>query len=476
MAIYALDATGQAELIRNGELSPLELLDAVITRIDLLNPILNAVITTLYDNARKTAQSDKYRDSPFFGVPLLLKDFLCETAGDPYYCGSTFLRDLDWRSARDSYLATRFREAGFNIIGKTALPEFAGGAITRSDAFGVTRNPWNLAHSPDGSSGGSAAAVASGMVAVAHANDGLGSIRGPAAACGLVGLKPSRGRMPVGPNWHAGMFGNVAEFVLTKSVRDMAAILDAVQGHVAGNLFTAPAPSRPYVDELAVRSRKFKIGLQINDPILDLAVHPDCVKAVEDAGKLLEAMGHDVDYAYPPQLDTDATGLGMSLRILGTTGANASLKDWSEKIGREVTEHDVEANTWATAKEGEGYSGVLVHQAYNRIANGACRVVEWWSDDDYDFLISPVRTQPPSKTDLFGDIETRAAFGFFTMPFSFSGQPALALPMHVNNDNLPIGIQIVADYEREDLLIQLAAQLETINPWEDRYPYGLADH
>lgn len=468
MDVWQLDATAQADFIRTGEIAPLELVELAIARIEQLNPVVNAVITKLYDKARQTAQDTPLLDAPFWGVPILLKDFLCETAGDPYYCGSKFLRDIDWRSQHDSYLAQRLRQAGFIFLGKTALPEFAGGAMTESEAFGVTHNPWNLAHSPDGSSGGSAVAVASGMVAVAHGNDGLGSLRGPASACGIIGLKPSRGRLPVGPNWHSGMFGNVAEFVLTRSVRDTAAILDAVHGAASGNIFHAPTPSKRYVDALKADSTRYRFGLMVHDTILKLPVHPDCQRAIEKAGKFLETLHHHVEYAYPPQLD-GATGLGLALRVIGATGIAHTLDRWGEIIGRDITEDDVEAGTWGAAQLGRTYDGVLVQAAYDRIANGACRVVEWW-DEGYDFLITPVRTQPPPPIGLSDPDELTAAFGFFTMPYSFSGQPAIALPAHQTADGLPIGIQIVANYGREDLLLQIAAQLERAGLWSQPLP------
>jgi len=245
-----LDAIGQASLIRQGEITALELVEAAITQIERLNPQLNAVVTKLYDKAIDAARSPKLPapklpDSPFHGVPLLLKDFLCETSGDPYYAGMKFLRDLGWRSDHDTFLAAKFREAGFIILGKTNLPELAGGPLSGTEAFGLTRNPWDLSKTPGGSSSGSAAAVAAGMVSVAHGNDGTGSIRIPASCCGLVGLKPSRGRISSGPTRNDGVTGNIVEFVLTRSLRDAAAILDAVAGPMPGDQVLAPPPISP---------------------------------------------------------------------------------------------------------------------------------------------------------------------------------------------------------------------------------------
>jgi len=239
---------------------------------------------------------------------LLLKDFLCETAGDPYYEGMRFLRNLGWRSPHDTYLAQKFRSAGFVFLGKTNLPELAASPITNPAGFGPTRNPFDTARTAGGSSGGSAAAVTSGMVAVAHGNDGTGSIRIPASCCGLVGLKPSRGRISLGPARSGGFLGNVCEHVLTRSVREAAAILDVVAGAMPGDLFVAPPPSKPYHEELGRNPGKLRIGLLTHDPLLEglkavqpdiPAIHPEYVAAVEGTGRLLESFGHIVEGVLP---------------------------------------------------------------------------------------------------------------------------------------------------------------------------------
>src|SRR5437588_6212039 len=261
-----LDATAQAELVRRREVQPLELVDAAIARIERLNPALNSVITPLFDKARARAASPDLPEGPFRGVPILLKDYLCRTAGDPYYEGMRFLRDLGWREERDTYLAAKFRAAGFVFLGKTNLPELAGGPITEPAAFGATRYPWDLTRSPGGSSGGSAAAVAAGLVPVAHGNDGTGSLRIPASACGLVGLKPSRGRTSLGLARSPGLLGNIVEHVLTRTVRDTAAILDAVAGSLPGDLFVAPPPHRPYHEEAGVDPGRLPVGPLVPDP------------------------------------------------------------------------------------------------------------------------------------------------------------------------------------------------------------------
>lgn len=464
-----LDATAQAEFVRCGDVQPLDLVEAAISRIEKLNPQLNAVITPLFDKATAQATSPQLPDGPFRGVPLLLKDFLCETAGDPYYAGMQFLRNLKWRSSKDTYLATKFRTAGFIFLGKTNLPELAGGPITEPEAFGPTYNPWNMNRTPGGSSGGSAAAVAAGMVPVAHANDGTGSIRIPASCCGLVGLKPSRGRVSNGPGRAAGLLGNITEFVLTRSVRDAAGILDAVTGTMPGDLVSAPAPVRPYRQEVGLEPGQLRIGLLIHDPFLDLQIHPECITAVEETGKVLESLGHIVEYAYPAQFD-GITGLGPGLRIISTSGVAAALDRWAEQTGQSIGPDEVETGTWAAAEEGRTYSAVQVHQAYQRLIVGACGALAWWHTD-FDLLITPTMAQLPILIGEKSFEQLTAGFGLFTMPFSFTGQPAISLPLHWTDDNLPIGVQLVADYGGEDVLFRVASQLEVGRPWANRWPH-----
>lgn len=463
-----LDATAQAELVRRGEVQPVELVEAAIARIEQLNPHLNAVITPLFDKALAQAVSPQLPAGPFRGVPLLLKDFLCETAGDPYYAGMKFLRRLVWRSERDTYLAAKFRAAGFIFLGKTNLPELAGGPLTEPEAFGPTHNPWDTTHTPGGSSGGSATAVAAGMVAVAHANDGTGSIRVPASCCGLVGLKPSRGRVSPGPGRAAGLLGNITEFVLTRSVRDAAGILDAVAGPMPGDFIIAPGPVRAYHQEIGADPGRLRIGLLRHEPFLKLQIHEECVTAVVETGKLLESLGHNVEEAYPPQFD-GVTGLGLGLRIISRSGVAATLDNWAERTGQPIGPADVEPATWAAAEEGRTYSAVQVHQAYQRLVTGICGTLEWWYNG-FDILITPTMAQPPLPIGEKDPEKLAAAFGLFTMPFSFTGQPAISLPLHWTGDGLPVGVQLVADYGREDLLLRLASQLEVARPWADRRP------
>jgi len=466
--LLTLDAVGQSELVSQGKIHPLELVEASIEQIERLNPYLNAVITPLYEKAYIQAKSTTLPPGPFRGVPILLKDFFCETRGDPYYAGMRFLCDLNWRSQQDTYLAMKFKEAGFIVLGKTNLPELAGSVITEPEAFGPTRNPWNVNCTPAGSSGGSAAAVAARMVAVAHANDGLGSIRIPAGCCGLVGLKPSRGRVSVGPNRPAGLLENIVEFVVTRSVRDAAAILDAVAGTMPGDRYMAAPPRRPYREEVGTACPPLRIGLLIEHPFFPLQIHPDIKEAVERAGRLLESLGHHVELAYPQQL-AGVTGLGLALRIVSTSGTAAVLDAWSEQTGRKIGPEDVETSTWESAELGRTYSAVQVHQAYQRLVEGASGVLKWWHEG-FALLVTPLMAQPsvPIGEKRFEIL--RDAFGLFAMPFSITGQPAIAVPIFWNRDNLPIGVQIVADLGREDILLRTASQLEDLNPWTQHWP------
>ena len=352
-------------------------------------------------------------------------------------------------------------------MGKTNLPELASGATTEPVAFGPTRNPWDLARSPGGSSGGSAAAVAAGLVPVAHGNDGTGSLRIPASACGLVGLKPSRGRTSAGPARLPGLLGNVVEHVLTRTVRDTAAILDVVAGPMRGDLFVAPRPGRPYRDEIGADPGRLRIGLLISDPFLELPIAPACLAAIRDTGHLLASLGHVVDEAFPSAL-TGPTGLGLAWHIISVSGLAARVDGWSERIGRAITADDVEPGTWASVQEGHSFSAVQVHAALQRLAAGVMRVPEWWAD--FDVLVTPTMQQPPPYIGAVPAEQMGAVFGLFTMPFSVSGQPAISLPLHWDAGALPIGVQLVADYGREDVLIRVASQLEQARPWSTRYP------
>jgi amidase len=467
--LATLDATAQADMVRRGEVRPIDLVDAAIERIQRIDPKLNAVTIRLFDQARAYAESASVGDGPFRGVPLLLKDYFCHSAGDSYYAGTRFLKELDWHEDRDTYLAARFRSAGFIFIGKTNLPELANGVTTDDDCtFGRTNNPWNLGCSPGGSSSGSCAAVAAGLVPLAHANDGTGSIRIPASACGLVGLKPSRGRVSPGPARLPFLLGNLSEHVVTRTVRDTAAVLDAIRGSMPGDIYTAPSPVRPFIEEIGAEPGVLRVGLLIEDVFLNNPVHTDCIAAVHKTASMLEQMGHIVEESYPAAL-TGATGLGPPLRVIATSRMAAQLDYWSDRIGRPITQHDVSRRNWEGAEMGRSYSAVDLQHAVARLASGVMRAPEWWSSG-FDILLTPTMQQPPPTWDMVRTGNEAAIWGLFTMPFSITGQPAISLPLHRTRDGLPVGVQLVADYGREGLLLRLAARLEEALPWRHHVP------
>src|SRR5215813_12130640 len=297
-----LDAMAQAELVRRGEVTPRELVDAAIARVEKLNPTLNAVITPLFDKARAQANSPNLPNGPFRGVPFLLKDLGCHSAGDPYHEGMRFLRQAGWTAENDTYMAAKLRAAGFIFLGKTNTPELGSLPTTEPQAYGPTRNPWDITRSTGGSSGGSAAAVAAGIVPVAHANDGGGSIRIPASECGLVGLKPSRGRVSWGPEYGELWQGLAVEHVVSRSVRDTAALLDVVAGPMPGDPYFAPPPIRPFREEVGAEPGRLRIGMMSRVSGGRTQVHPDCVAATTEAARLLESLGHHVEESYPQAL------------------------------------------------------------------------------------------------------------------------------------------------------------------------------
>jgi amidase len=475
--LASLDATAQAELVRSGEASPTELVEAAIARVQQLNPELNAVIHELFEEGRAEAESPDLPDGPFKGVPFLFKDLGAAYAGQPMHLGMRALKEADFRSPADTYLAERFRAAGFVVIGKTNTPELGILPTTEPEAYGATRNPWNTDHTPGGSSGGSGAAVASGMVPVAHANDGGGSIRIPASINGLVGLKPTRQRTTEGPLIGDNMGGLTVELALTHTVRDTAAILDAVHGSAPGDPYVAPEPTGPYVDEIGVEP-KLRIGVAEQPAVPGLESHPDCVAAVRAARDLLVELGHEVEESTPLDADmAEALNLEDTFLTRWSAGQAASLDLFSTLLGRELTADDVEPLTWALAEEGRSRSAgrylldLGIHQTISRAIAG-------WHESGFDLMLTPTMAEPPvplgtydqSGPDPVDAFRRAVPAGAFTAIFNATGQPAISLPLHWNDDGLPIGIQLVAPFGREDLLIQVAAQLEQARPWADRRP------
>ena len=459
-----LDATAQAELVRNGEASPLELVDAAIERIEKLNGDLNAVIHPLYESARTQARGS-LPDGPFRGVPIVVKDLDGLLAGAPYHAGNKLLKELKYVAPVTSFLFQKLIDAGFVIVGKTNTPEFGLMPTTEPEAYGPAHNPWNTNHSPGGSSGGTAAAVASGLVPLGHAGDGGGSIRIPASMCGLFGLKPSRGRISLGPEEAESWAGLVMRHVITRSVRDSAAVLDVLEGYMVGDWYTAPPPARPYAGEVGAPAGKLRIGVRTHAPLSAAAVDPECVAAVEDAARLLESLGHSIEEASPQALD-DATTLEVFTYVMAAS-LRAEIADIVAIAGRPLTEDDVEPSTWAQYEGGAGIDAGTYVSALTRLQKAVRSIISWWVDDGFDILLTPTLAEPPPVLgDVPGDFAARGLpFAIFTAPFNITGQPAMSVPLYVSASGLPIGVQLVGAPFREDVLIRLAAQLEQARPW-----------
>jgi amidase len=467
-----VDATGQAELVATGQVAPVELVDAAIERIERLDGELNAVIMRWFDHARQVAAAADLPDGPFRGVPFLLKDLSAHYAGQPLTNGNVALREAMPVSADDTTLVSRFRAAGLVTLGRTNSPELGSVPVTEPVAYGPTRNPWNTDRVPGGSSGGAAAAVAAGMVPIAHASDGGGSIRIPASCCGLVGLKPSQGRITLGPlRTESGLS---VELCVSRSVRDTARLLDAVRGPGVGDTVIAPLPARPYVGELGADPGRLRIGLLDHHP-RDGVIHPDCVTAVTEAATLLESLGHDVSPGFPEALADEA--ITRRFMALWSTMSATGIEGYGEMLGRPLLESEVEPLNWAQADHARNVSGVDYANALAATAEFRRRIQQWWADG-WDLLLTPTLGEPPLRIGELDEgpggpmraMQRAAEFVPFTPPFNISGQPAISLPLHWNDEGLPIGIQLVAAYGREDSLIRVAAQLESASPWADRHP------
>ncbi len=464
-----LDATALAELVRTKRTSAQELVEAAIARVERLNPALNAVVTPMFDAAR-AAVAQGLPAGPFTGVPFLVKDLLADCAGVRLTEGSAFL--AGHVATADSELTRRYRRAGLVVIGRTNTPEFGILPTTEPRLFGPTRNPWDPTRTPGGSSGGSAAAVAAGLVPMAHGNDGGGSIRIPASCCGLFGLKPTRGRNPLGPHYGDLMSGLVAEHALTRSVRDSAALLDATAGPAPGDPYCAPPPARPYREEVGVAPGALRIGFARAAPT-GAPVHEDCVQAVEDAARLCSSLGHHVEEASP---DAGGEDLTQQFIRLWSAGAAWIVEDWARRTGRAPAEEHLEPLTWGLYQMGKQCSApdyLLALQDLQRVSRAVAQFF-----DRYDVWLTPTLAEPPPPLGAFDPepdnpmqgLFRAAAFVPFTPICNITGQPAMSLPLHWSAAGLPIGVHVVGRFGDEATLFRLAAQLETARPWADRRP------
>ena len=474
------DATDLAEMVRGGQLSVAEVVRATIGRAEAANGKLNAIVVPTFERALDEAVEREGKFSgasaalaPLAGVPILLKDLFCAKIGDTGYQGNRRLQGLDYRYRKTSSVVRRLEQAGTISLGRSHSSELGCGnctAAAETELYGPARNPWDPRRSPMGSSGGAAAAVAGGIVPIAHASDGGGSIRIPASACGLVGLKPSRARIstaPAGEGWA----GGVSDGVVSRTVRDTALALDVLAGPEPGDPYAAPAFRGGYVDTLEVPTNSLRVGLCFGLPYAP--VHPECAKAVHNAGTLFEALGHFVEVAHPAGLDS-LDYLYDYIAVIRTSLA-VEMMTLSRELGFAWTEADVENGTWVNYQRGLKVSGVDYAASVARMHRWTREVVSWWHSG-HDLLVMPTFATPPPALGYLVEGEDpqrqqRLAETIpFTPQFNVTGQPAISVPLHMSPEGWPIGVQMVAAPGREDLLLQVAAGLEAAAPWDDRQP------
>ena len=484
------DAVGLAGLVREKKISPAELCEEAINRIEKLNPILNAVIIPMFDIGRETANRT-LPDGAFTGVPFLMKDLISAYAGVKLTSGCRAYKD--YVPDYDSELVKRFKKAGLITLGKTNTPEFGLMGITEPELYGATRNPWNTGHTPGGSSGGSAAAVASGMVPMASGGDGGGSIRIPSAYCALFGLKPTRGRTPTGPKYGELWQGAAVEHVLTRSVRDSAAMLDVLCGADVGAPYIITPPEKPYIDEINNEPGSLKIAFSTESPI-GMGTHEYCREAVYETARLLEELGHNVREERP-QLDGIKLANSYFTLYFGEIAADIELA--KAVLKKKVNRSDFEIATWFFGELGHLYSAMDFVQVM-REWDIAARIMGQFHLK-YDLYLTPTVAFPPAKIgELLPKSYEKTAMKMlsilnlgilakasgminkiaietlaktpFTQIANFTGQPAMNVPLHWDKNGMPCGVQFIAPFGDEAILFRLAAQLEKAKPWFDKRP------
>ncbi|MBM3488926.1 MAG: amidase [Alphaproteobacteria bacterium] len=463
------DALGLAALVRRKAVTPVELLDAAMARLARHNPRINAVCHVFEGEARARIAAG-LPVGPFTGVPYLLKDLYALYAGQPTANGSRFYQGFV--ADHDSTLVERLKAAGLVIFGKTNTPEFGLSTSTEPALFGPSRNPWSLAHSAGGSSGGAAAAVAARLLPTAHATDGGGSIRIPAACCGLYGLKPTRGRNPAGPDVGEGWAGMAAAHAVTLSVRDSAALLDATAGPAVGDPYWAPPPGRRFLEALDEKRRHLRIAVMTKAPA-DVPVHPACTAAVEQAARLLGDLGHRIEPAAPTY---EADLLRRAARDIICANVRNGLELRGKALGREPRPDDVEPITWAQAEQGRRLSAADYARATQTVHRISRQILAFF--ERHDMLLTPALAEPPLRLgelsmacdDLAGYLRRLLQFTPFTAMFNATGQPAAVLPFASTAEGLPIGVQLVARFGEEAELLKLSADLEAARPWFGRRP------
>jgi len=479
------DAIGLGRMVRDGEIKSSELVEMTIERIEQVNPKLNAVIYKMYDEARTLAEqwdkeisSGKKIDAVFSGVPFLLKDLIAEYGGVPLHEGSSAVKG--YISKVDTELVKRHKAAGLITIGKTNTPEFGCLPTTEPELFGPTINPWNPDIIPGGSSGGSAVAVATGIVPLAHGNDGGGSIRIPASCNGIFGLKPTRARNPMGPYFGDVGNGIAVEHGLSRTVRDSAALLDATSGTAIGDPYYAPPKKRPYLEEVGAEVGRLKIGYMTSIPFgwsFANNIDPECEKSVRDAAKLCESLGHQVEEINPEDLSYKNLFMHFGTIFSSTTGHIVQF--WERELGKEISQDQLEPVTWLVYQNAATRTGADYLVAIEECQRFSRKVAHWFQNGNYDILLNTTLTVPPVKPGRLVAENLRKAgkaiqlmnqLTAFTFVYNVTGQPAMSVPLYWTADNIPIGIQFAAPFGEEGLLFRLAAQLEKERPWIDRKP------
>lgn len=461
-----------AEMIRSGQVSSRDLVEAVLERIAELKA-LNAFTLVDTEGALAAAAAIQPGDPrPFAGIPLAIKE-LNAVAGQPLTMGSDLYGD--YRPEMDAYVVRRLKDAGFVLIGRTAAPEFGILPVTESRRFGPTRNPWNLDHTPGGSSGGAGAAVAAGILPVAHGSDGAGSIRVPAACCGLVGLKASRGRISPGPDLGDNFLSTNA--ALTRTVADTAHMLDIMAGYEIGDATWAPPPAEPFALAATRAPKPLRIALVTESP-LGTPVDPLCAQAARDAAKLLESLGHTVEEVTPPNWDQRPL-IPIFMTLYGA-GIASGVAFGAVILRRPPQPADVEPLTWAFCQLDTTHTGADLLAAMTQLQGHARRMVGFFST--FDMLLTPALGQRPVRigeidacsAEPMGAFQQAMAFSPFTAIWNVTGQPAISLPLYQGDDGLPLAVQLVGQPLGEGMLLALASQLETALPWADRMPTSLA--
>jgi amidase len=466
----SFDGLALGRLVRERKVTAAELMEAAIARAEKHNPKINAIVFRDYERARAAARERKPGAAPFEGVPLLLKDIMGDCAGMPTRSACAFVPATPMPA--DSEVVARYKRAGFIPFAKTNAPELGIPPVTEPQLYGPARNPWNLERTTGGSSGGSAAAVAAGIVPAAHGNDGGGSIRIPAACCGLVGLKPTRGRISLAPNLGDILGGLVVEHVLTRTVRDSAAALDATAGPMPGDPYFPPPPARPYLEELSSRPRRLRIGFSATNPFGG-AFHGDCIEAVQQAAKLCAELGHEVEEAVP---ELNYTMLAQQFEVIYTAGVALSIEATRMLTGAQPAPEKFEVFTWNMYQRGLQIPVAQYLIAQALLQQASRQFAAFFQS--HDVLLTPTLGRPPLKIGAIDFMsptttllnETITGFALPCPVYNITGQPAISLPLFWNREGLPIGLMFGARYGDEATLIQLAGQLEQAKPWIDRKP------